>query len=261
MNLCSDAVHPSVSNEQAQEMFDTAVKKFQEAAAVAMFNWGNVHMTEARKKMDGGREPPVEVGGPPGAAIATAEAFDDVEALLNLAKTRFTDSLAIKPDHHDALIALAQRRYECARLLCGAAGLSGDEGKVAKGHDAKERTAQAEAEFIGAAADYAAVLSSLPEEKPKEKTEEEKAEFARLVEEAKAKGEDPPTDEDPSLKAQVTVMLGNTLFEHSQMLARLGKDWNAHLDKALAHFKAAGCAQGDIDGAIKMHYGIRKGTK
>ena len=261
MNLCAEAVKPSLTDDQAQEMLDTAVTKFQEAAAVAMFNWGNVHMCEARKKMDGGREPPVEEGGTPGAAIATAEAFDDVEALLNLAKERFTSSLAIKADYHDATIALAQRRYERARLLSAAAGLSGDEGKAPKGHDAKERTAQAEAEFVGAAADYEAVLKSLPEEKPKERTEEEKAEFAKLVEEAKAKGEEPPSEDDPSLKAQVTVMLGNTLFEHSQMLARLGKDWQPLLDKALEHFKAAGCAQHDIDGALKMHYGKRKGGK
>ena len=257
MNLCSEGVSPSVSNDQAQEMFTTAVSKFQEAAAVAMFNWGNVHMCEARKKMDGGREPPVEEGGPPGAAIATAEAFDDVETLLNAAKERFTSSLAIKADFHDATIALAQRRYERARLLCAAAGLSGNEGKVPKGHDAKARTAEAVAEFVGAAADYEAVLKTLPEEKPKEKTEEEKAEYAKLVEEAKAKGEEPPAEDDPSLKAQVTVMLGNTLFEHSQMLARLGKDWQPLLDTALEHFRAAGCAQGDIDGALKMHYGNR----
>ena len=52
-------------------------------------------------------------------------------------------------------------------------------------------------------------------------------------------------------------MLGNTLFEHSQMLARLGKTWRPMLDESLVHFKDAGCVQADIDNAIKMHKGLR----
>jgi len=41
----------------------------QEAAALALFNWGNVHMCAARKAMDGGRDPPLEEGGPPGRGL------------------------------------------------------------------------------------------------------------------------------------------------------------------------------------------------
>ena len=62
----------------ADGMLAGASLKFQEAAALALFNWGNVHMCAARKAMDGGRDPPLEEGGPPGAAIATADKFDEV---------------------------------------------------------------------------------------------------------------------------------------------------------------------------------------
>ena len=51
------------------------------------------------------------------------------------AEGRYEAALGVKPDFHDASIALAQRRYERARLLCAAAGLSGDGNKAAKGHD------------------------------------------------------------------------------------------------------------------------------
>lgn len=256
MSLSSDLTNVALSDEEAKATLDQAIAKFQEAAAACMFNWGNVYMCQARKKMDGGREPSSEDGAP-GASIALADHFDDVEGLLNLAKTRFDKALSIKPDHHDTHIALAQRRYERSRLLCAAAGLSGVEGKVPAGHDAKKRTAEAEAEFEGATADYKTALANLPEEVPREKTEEEKAQYQALVDEAIAKGEEPPPADEPSLKAQVRVMLGNTLFEHSQMLARLGKSWKPLLDEALVHFTDAGCAQVDIENAVKMHKGSR----
>ena len=109
-------------------MLKIAGDKFQEAAALALFNWGNVHMCGARKAMDGGRDPPLEEGGPPGAAIASAEKYDEVVERLDDAKGRYEAALKVKPDFHDAKIALAQRRYERARLLCAAAGLSGEAG-------------------------------------------------------------------------------------------------------------------------------------
>jgi len=258
VSLPMDFADETVS--RAKELLDESISKFQTAAAISMFNWGNVYMCRGRKKMDGGREPPIEEDGPLGAAIAIADSFDEVEELFNLAKDRFEKALSIKPDHHDSLIALAQRRYERARLLAAAAGLSGEGGKVAAGHDVAKRTAEAEAEFAGASADYEAVLkmlNELPEEGKKEKTEEEKAQFQKMVEEAVARGEEPPSDEEPSLKSQVKVMLGNTHFEHSQMLARLGKEWKPLFDVSLKIFTEAGCAQSDIDGAIKMHRGKR----
>lgn len=257
MNLSTDLTNVNLSEEEAATTRDAAIAKFQEAAATTIFNWGNVHMCEGRMMMDGGREKPLEEGGQQGAAIAVADKFDEVEALFDLAKTRFEKALSIKPDHHDSIIALAQRRYERSRLLSAAAGLSGDNGKVPAGHDAKKRTAEAEEEFAGAAADYKAALANLPEEVPKEKTEEEKAHYQTLVDEAVARGEEPPPEDDTTTKSQVCVMLGNTLFEHSQLLARVGKEWQPMLDEALKYFHEAGCAETDIENAIKMHKGKR----
>ena len=56
-----------------------ASKKFQEAAAIGTFNWGNVHMCSARKKWTVGENHRLRRGGNPGAAIATAANFDEVE--------------------------------------------------------------------------------------------------------------------------------------------------------------------------------------
>ena len=261
LDKCSEALEPTKSLEESNGpdgILSEASKKFQEAAAMATFNWGNVHMCSARKKMDGGREPPAEEGGNPGAAIATAANFDEVEKELAIAASRFEAALEIKPDFVDAATALAQRRYERARLLCAAAGLSGPDStrKPEKGHDAKKRTAEAEQEFSQAVDEYRAALKQLPDEPPKtSKTAEELEAHEQAVKEAQEKGEDPPVLDEPTMRAQVLVMLGNTLFEQSQMRARVGKEWKSVLEEAVGHFKYAGCNQTDIDAALKVHKG------
>ena len=261
LDKCSEALEPTKSLEESNGpdgILSEASKKFQEAAAMATFNWGNVHMCSARKKMDGGREPPAEEGGNPGAAIATAANFDEVEKELAIAASRFEAALEIKPDFVDAATALAQRRYERARLLCAAAGLSGPDStrKPEKGHDAKKRTAEAEQEFSQAVDEYRAALKQLPDEPRKTpKTAEALEAHEQAVKEAQEKGEDPPVLDEPTMRAQVLVMLGNTLFEQSQMRARVGKEWKSVLEEAVGHFKYAGCNQTDIDAALKVHKG------
>ena len=259
MEKCNEALEAPVTMKDADEMLTSASDKFQEAAALALFNWGNVHMCAARKTMDGGRDPPLEEGGPPGAAIATADKFDDVVARLEQAKGRYEAALKVKPDFHDASIALAQRRYERARLLCAAAGLSGDGNKPTKGHDGKKRSAEAEAEFEAACKDFLTVLGQLPEAPAKKPEEAAAAAGGEKKEGEAAAGEagGEAVAEEPSMRAQVLVMWGNTLFEHSQMCARLSKEWRPLLDDAIAKFKDAGCAQADIDQALKVHRGVR----
>ena len=59
LEKCSEALEPTKTLEESNGpdgILSEASKKFQEAAALATFNWGNVHMCSARKKMDGGRD-------------------------------------------------------------------------------------------------------------------------------------------------------------------------------------------------------------
>ncbi|RVW57780.1 Protein CLMP1 [Vitis vinifera] len=51
MELCSEALEETVTSEEAQRLFDKNAPKFQEVAALAFFNWGNVHMCTARKRI------------------------------------------------------------------------------------------------------------------------------------------------------------------------------------------------------------------
>ncbi|KAK6135504.1 hypothetical protein DH2020_030757 [Rehmannia glutinosa] len=51
MKLYSDAMEETVTSEEAQDLLSTAAEKFDEMAALALFNCGNVHMSRARKKL------------------------------------------------------------------------------------------------------------------------------------------------------------------------------------------------------------------
>ncbi|RWR83994.1 putative heat shock protein 70 HSP70-interacting protein [Cinnamomum micranthum f. kanehirae] len=51
MKLYSEAIEDTITCDDAQYLFDVAVDKFQEMAALALFNWGNVHMLSARKRV------------------------------------------------------------------------------------------------------------------------------------------------------------------------------------------------------------------
>ncbi|CAN6721054.1 unnamed protein product [Malus baccata var. baccata] len=50
VKIYSEAMEDAITLEDAQELFDIAADKFQEMVALALFNWGNVHMSKARKE-------------------------------------------------------------------------------------------------------------------------------------------------------------------------------------------------------------------
>jgi len=245
LEICNAALEADVSVEKAEEMLEEAKTNFQSAAALAMFNWGNVYMCQARKAMDGGRDPPVEEGGPPGAAIATASAFDEAKARLDTAKGRYEEALRFKPDFHDASIAIVQRRYEMSRLLSAAAGLGGEAAPA--GQDVAKRAKEAEDEFNAACAEFQKMYDELPPEEEKKEKE---------VKEGEEQAEEPP-----SVRQQILVMWGNTLFEHSQMAAKQSKPFQPLLDEAIAKFNEAGCQKSDVDQALKVHRGLRTDLK
>uniref|UniRef100_A0A6N2NB48 Uncharacterized protein n=1 Tax=Salix viminalis TaxID=40686 RepID=A0A6N2NB48_SALVM len=101
MKLYSEAMEDTVTSEDARN-FDIAADKFQEMAALALFNWGNVHMSRARKQIffseDGSRE----------TVLAQKEYMT--------AGTRYQEALRIKPDFYEGLLAFGQQQFEQAKL-------------------------------------------------------------------------------------------------------------------------------------------------
>ncbi|KAK4479507.1 hypothetical protein RD792_015023 [Penstemon davidsonii] len=86
MKLYYEAMEEIVTSEESQDLFSTAAEKFQEMAALALFNCGNVHISRARKKE------------------------------YMTAGERYEEALKIKPNFYEAILALGQQQFERAKL-------------------------------------------------------------------------------------------------------------------------------------------------
>ncbi|KAF9615940.1 hypothetical protein IFM89_027189 [Coptis chinensis] len=88
-----------------------AASKFQEVAALAFFNWGNVHMCAARKRI------PLDDNASKEVITAQLQlAYDWVKEKYALAGEKYEEALKIKPDFYEGLLALGQQHFETAKL-------------------------------------------------------------------------------------------------------------------------------------------------
>ena len=83
MKLYSEAMGEVVGGEDAQKIFNLAESKFREMAALALFNWGNIHMCKGEYQEAG---------------------------------KRFNESIKLKPDFYEGFIALSIQQLELAKL-------------------------------------------------------------------------------------------------------------------------------------------------
>lgn len=111
MKLYAEAMEDTVTNNDAQELFEIAADKFQEMAALALFNWGSVHMSRARNRAsfseDGSRESSFE---------HIKAAYEGAQKEYKKAEVRYEEALKIKPDFYEGYLALGHQQFEQARL-------------------------------------------------------------------------------------------------------------------------------------------------
>ncbi|KAM7257738.1 hypothetical protein ACFE04_013479 [Oxalis oulophora] len=111
MKLYSEAMEDSVTCDEAQRLFDIAADKFQEMAALALLNLGNVHLSKARKRLflpeDSSRESMLE---------KAKDSYQWAKKEYVKSEKRYEDALKIKPDFYEAYLALAQQQFEQAKL-------------------------------------------------------------------------------------------------------------------------------------------------
>ncbi|KAK6942205.1 PB1 domain [Dillenia turbinata] len=111
MELYSEALEDTVTSEEAQILFDTAAEKFQEMAALALFNWGNVHMARARKRMFLPENESTEA-----IMKEVKSAYEWAQKEYVQAGKRYEEALKIKPDFYEGFLALGQQQFEQAKL-------------------------------------------------------------------------------------------------------------------------------------------------
>ncbi|KAK9057939.1 hypothetical protein SSX86_022778 [Deinandra increscens subsp. villosa] len=248
MEMCSEALEETVTSEEAQNLFDKAASKFQEVAALAFFNWGNVHMCAARKRI-----PIDDSGDQEMVATRLQAAYDWVKEKYTLAREKYEEALSIKPDFYEGLLALGQQQFEMAKLYWSFVVAKKDDlstwdpTETIKLFDSAEEKMKSATEM----------WEKLEEQRAKEAKDPSVSKKEELLKK-KSKSNDVSGEEAAEqaavMKSQIHLFWGNMLFERSQVECKLGlAGWEKNLDTAVERFKLAGASEVDIATVLKNH--------
>ncbi|WOK99964.1 protein PHOX1 [Canna indica] len=249
MKLYYEAIEDTVTSEEAQEIFKLAEGKFQEMVALALFNWGNVHMSRARKKLflseDASKESILE---------KVKDAYKWAQTEYTKAGERYEEALKIKPDFYEGHFALGQQLFEQARLSWYYA--------VGSNIDLDAWPSE---EVIG-------LFNGAEDSMEKGMEMWEKMEKQHLEELSKSLGEksllekmglngyfkeltvDETTDQASKMRSQINILWGSMLYERSVVEFKIGlPTWEECLMSAVDKFKHAGVSEADITVTIKNH--------
>nr|XP_043627346.1 protein PHOX4-like [Erigeron canadensis] len=227
MKLYTEAMEDTVTSEKSQELFNTAANKFQEMAALALFNCGNVHMSRARKRASFTEDSSQE-----SLASHIKDLHEWAQAEYLKAGVMYKEAIKVKPDFYEGFLALGHQEFEQAKLTWYyAIGTNVDLEKW----------------------DYAEVIQLY------NKAEDDMEKGMRMWEEAmemqkpndkKTEG----TEQAENLRSLINVLWGTMLYERSSMEYKLRLPfWHECLEIAVEKFVVAGVSHTDIAVILKNH--------
>ncbi|KAL7137809.1 hypothetical protein ABFS83_10G118300 [Erythranthe nasuta] len=241
--LYSDAMEETVTGEEAQELFSNAADKFQEMAALALFNCGNVHMSMARKRVyfaeDSSRESQIK------------SSYDWAQTEFAKAGKRYEEALQIKPDFYEAVVALGQQQFEQAKLswyyVIGTNVDLGswDSTEVIQLYNKAEENMEKGMQM------WESGEEQRVSERKNKKIENilKKMKLDNFLKNVSADEE-----QAAGIQSQINVLWGTILYERSVMEFKLGLDaWRECLEVAIEKFELAGASETDIAVMIKNH--------
>ncbi|GIL43557.1 hypothetical protein Vafri_1256 [Volvox africanus] len=267
----SKGLESTIHSDSALPLFEKAKDSFRDVACTGLASWGQAHQLLGQRAME--------------AAARAGKTLDEVRpgvlAEFAEAERRFQEALGYNPDFFDAVCNMSQLEFERCKLAAGlmAAGVS-ESSKPAEsssegasstdGAVEAPSTAESAAEAVNAAT--RAALAKLKAEDVDGAREgfEKALEWADKAvalapgmdarqKEAQAKAaeagqpQQPQQQQEYDFRSQALVLKGNFIYEWSQMLAAVGKDWKPELDQAEALFREAGCPEKDIRVALRNH--------
>ncbi|XP_022981200.1 protein PHOX1-like isoform X4 [Cucurbita maxima] len=251
MKLYSEAMEDTVTGESAQELFNIAADKFQEMAALALFNWGNIHMSRARKQLffpeDGSREVLL---------LRIKDAYEWAEKEYKKAEIRYEEALNVKPDFYESFLALGQQQFEQAKLCWYYAMAS--RSKI----DLESSFSSEVLQLYNKAEDSMEKGMMMWEEMEEQrlnglsKSEKYKSELGkmgleRLYSEIPA---DEAAELASNMRSQIYLLWGTILYERSVVEYKLElPTWEECLEVSVDKFDLAGASQTDIAVMIKNH--------
>ncbi|MFS7996821.1 putative PB1 domain, tetratricopeptide-like helical domain superfamily [Helianthus anomalus] len=249
MELYSEAIEETVTTENAQKLFDIAGGKFQEMAALGLFNLGNVHMNKARKWVvfaeDGTKESIEE-------EVKKGREWAEKEYVK--AGLQYEEALKIKPDFYEGFLALGQQQFELAKLSwCYAVGT--------KNNLDSDLSAQV-LDLYNKAEDSMEHGMQIWEELEEQRLnglslyDKYRDDLVNLGLEGYLK--DVPADEAAEqaahLKSQMYILWGTLLYERSVVEFKMGLSaWEESLAASVEKFELAGVSQTDLAVIVKNH--------
>lgn len=249
MKLYLEALEEAVTSEEAQDVFGMAAEKFQEMAALALFNWGNVHMSRARKRVyfteDASRE----------AVMAQIKnGYDWSQKEYSKAGEKYKEALVIKPDFYEAILALGQQQFEQAKLSWYYAISSNVDletwpyTQVLQLYNNAEENMERGMLMWEEAEERR--LSNLRNVR-KDKTLLQKMKLDNMFRDIT---EEEAAEQAANMRSQINVLWGAMLYERSMMEFKLGLPvWHECLEVSVEKFELAGASETDIAVMIKNH--------
>lgn len=249
MKLYSEAMEDTVTSEEAQELFEMAADNFQEMAALAVFNWGNIHLSRARKRIffpeDGLRESIL-------AQVKVAHEWAKKEYAM--AGMRYQEALKIKQDFYEGLLALGQQQFEQAKLCWYYA--------IGNKIDLESGPAEEVLELYNKAEDSMEKGVQMWEEMEEQrlnglsKYDKYKAQLQKMGLDGLFKDTSPEesVEQAANMSSQIYLLWGTLLYERSVVEYKLElPTWEECLEVAVEKFELAGASPTDIAVMIKNH--------
>ncbi|WVZ63476.1 hypothetical protein U9M48_013103 [Paspalum notatum var. saurae] len=245
IRLYYEAMEDTITGEEAQEIFQAAEAKFQEMAALALFNWGNIHMSRARKRLtlseDASKESIL-------AQVKSAYEWACTEYVK--AGKKFEDSVDVKPDFYEGLIALGQQQFEQAKLSWHYA----DTCKVDMGTEVLELFNHAEDNMEKGMEMWEGIEYLRVKGLSKSRKGKMVGDKLGLNEQGKELSPDEAFEQASNMRSQLNISWGTILYERSVVEFKLGlSSWEESLQEAIEKFKTGGASLADISVMVKNH--------
>ncbi|KAM7490052.1 hypothetical protein LguiA_032973 [Lonicera macranthoides] len=249
MRLYSEAMEDTVTNEDAQELFEIAAAKFQEMAALSCFNWGNIHLNKARKRVffadDASRE---------SILLKVKTAYEWAQKEYVKAGMRYEEALKFKPDFYEGLIALGLQQFEQAKLCWYYA--------IGTKIDLETGPSTQVLELYNKAEDSMERGMQMWEEMEEQRlnglyiSDKYKDAMKKMGLDGLFKDISPEeaTEQAGNMRSQIYLLWGTLLYERSVVEFKLSlPTWEECLEVSVEKFELAGASSTDIGVMIKNH--------
>ncbi|XP_047048300.1 protein PHOX1-like [Lolium rigidum] len=249
MKLYTEAIEDTITSDEAQEVFQLAEGNFQEMAALAFFQWGNVHMSRARKRLllpeDSTKELVLE---------KVKEAYEWAKEEYSKAGKTYEEAVRAKPDFFEGFLALAHQQFEQAKLSWYYAVGSNADLDTWPSSEVLELFNRAEDNMEKGTEMWEEIEEQRLKNRSKPSQENAVLEKMGMEEYIKDVSTDDAAERASNMRSQINILWGMLLYERSVVEFKLGLPmWEDCLMAAIEKFKLGGASATNIAVLVKNH--------